>query len=129
MDYASLNRFLHEYQRRRHDLTQKIHSLAQQQSQLEAQVDHQREIAALATSLQDFCDRIQLGLNNATFEQKRQLVELLIDRVIVTDDTVEIHYVFPTSKGSEHIRFCHLRLDYRPLVCLAGCLSSALQRL
>jgi len=111
--YLSAIMPLPEYQRRRHDLTVKIQSLAQQQSQLEAQVDHQREIAALTTSLEDFCSRVRLGLDNATFEQKRQLVELLIDRVIITDDAVEIRYVFPTSKGSEHVRFCHLRLDYR----------------
>ncbi len=114
---------LAEYQRRRNDLTEKLHSLAQQQSQLEAQVDHQHEIAALTTSLQDFCDRVQQGLDNPTFEQKRQLVELLIDRVIVTDDAVEIRYVFPTSTRSEHVRFCHLRSDYRALLCLLGQLS------
>jgi site-specific DNA recombinase len=120
---------LAEYQRRRQDLTQKLHSLTQQQSQLAAQVDRHREIAALTTSLQDFCNRVRLSLDNATFEQKRQLIELLIDRVIVTDDTVEIRYVFPTSTGSEHIRFCHLRLDYRKDIRLVWPLSSAQQRL
>ena len=60
------------------------------------------------------------GLAEATFEQKRQLVELLIDRVVVTDDDVEIRYVVPTTPASEHVRFCHLRTDYfdRPEVDL-----------
>jgi hypothetical protein len=40
-------------------------------------------------------------------------VELLIDRVIVTDGEVEIRYVMPTNRASEQVRFCHLRLDYR----------------
>jgi site-specific DNA recombinase len=127
--YLAASMPLAEYQRRRNDLTQKIHALALQHSQLEAQVDRQREMAALTTSLHDFCDRVRQGLDSPTFEQKRQLVELLIDRVIVTDDAVEIRYVFPTSKRSEHVRFCHLRLDYRAHLCVAGCLSSALQRL
>jgi hypothetical protein len=39
-------------------------------------------------------------------------VELLIDRVIVTDEEVEIRYVIPTDPSSEHVRFCHLRTDY-----------------
>ena len=60
----------------------------------------------------DFCARVRTGLANASFEQKRQLIELLIDRVIVTDDQVEIRYVIPTRPRSEHIRFCHLRTDY-----------------
>ena len=41
------------------------------------------------------------------------LVELLIDRVIVTDSEVEIRYVFPTSSKGERQRFCRLRMDYQ----------------
>ena len=39
-------------------------------------------------------------------------MELLIDRVIVTDEEVEIRHVIPTVPSSEHVRFCHLRSDY-----------------
>jgi site-specific DNA recombinase len=39
-------------------------------------------------------------------------VELLIDRVIVTDSQVEIRYVVPTGPKGETTPFCHLRLDY-----------------
>jgi hypothetical protein len=51
-------------------------------------------------------------LAQATFAQRRQLIELLIDCVIVTDDQVEIRYVIPTTEASTHVRFCHLRKDY-----------------
>jgi len=37
---------------------------------------------------------------------------LLIDRVIVTGEEVEIRYVIPTDPSSEQVRFCHLRSDY-----------------
>ena len=104
---------LAEYQRRRADLEKKIQAFAQQESQLDAQVDRHQEMAALQTSMEEFCQRIQRGLDNATFEQRRQLVELLIDRVIVTESDVEIHYVIPSAPASEHVRFCHLRTDYR----------------
>ena len=62
----------------------------------------------------DNCRRIEKGLAGATFEQKRRLVELLIDRVIVTEEEVEIRYVIPTSASGEHTRFCHLRTNYLP---------------
>lgn len=55
---------------------------------------------------------MQQGLARATFEEKRKLVELLIDRVVVTNDEVEIRYVIPTSPQSEQVRFMHLRSDY-----------------
>ena len=61
----------------------------------------------MVKSIEAFCQRVQQGLAEATFEQKRQLLELLIDRVVVTGDEVEIRYVFPTSPQSEHVRFCH----------------------
>ena len=103
---------LPEYRRRRQDLEQKIRALVTQAQQLDAQVDHHAELAGLATAITTFCQRIQAGLTHATFEQKRTLVELLIDRVVVTNDDVEIRYVIPTSPAGEHTRFCHLRKDY-----------------
>ena len=66
----------------------------------------------MVQSIEAFCARVQQGLFEATFEEKRLLVELLIDRVVVTNGEVEIRYVIPTSPSSEQIRFCHLRLDY-----------------
>ena len=63
------------------------------------------EALALAASLEAFCKRVSTGLATATFDQKRQLVELLIDRVVVAGDEIEIRYVLPTSPQSEHIRF------------------------
>jgi len=50
--------------------------------------------------------------SRSAFEHKRQLIELLIDRVVVTNEEVEIRYVIPTSPNSEHTRFCHLRANY-----------------
>src|SRR3712207_5263903 len=80
------------------------------------------KLAGVASSIEDFCERVRSGLAGATFEQRRKLVELLIDRVIVTDEEVEIRYVIPTTSESEHIRFCHLRSDYLhyPALCCSA---------
>jgi site-specific DNA recombinase len=103
---------LAEYRRRRQELEQKDEALEGQQRRLRAQADQRMELAGVADSIEDFCVRVQGGLAGATFERRRQLVELLIDRVIVTDDEVEIRYVIPTDPSGEHNRFCHLRTDY-----------------
>jgi site-specific DNA recombinase len=103
---------LAEYQRRRAELEQKEQALEAEAKELEAQVDRQAEMAHLGASIEEFCHRIHAGLANATFEQKRSLVELLIDRVLVADGEVEIRYVVPTHPTSEKVRFCHLRKDY-----------------
>ena len=103
---------LAEYQRRRKDLEQREEALASQERQLQAQSRQRMELAGVAGSIEDFCRRVRGGLADATFEQRRRLVELLIDRVIVTEEEVEIRYVIPTDPSTEHVRFCHLRSDY-----------------
>ena len=103
---------LAEYQRRRSELEQKSQALEAQTKELEAQVDRQAELVQLGSSIEDFCRRIHTGLVNATFDQKRAMVELLVDRVLVAEGEIEIRYVVPTHPNSEKVRFCHLRKDY-----------------
>ncbi len=103
---------LEEYRRRRQELDRRHQTLEQQARQLAASIDRQAEVGRVVTSIEAFCQRVQAGLARATFEQKRHLVELLIDRVVVTNEEVEIRYVIPTSPSSEQTRFCHLRADY-----------------
>src|SRR5215212_8459397 len=103
---------LDEYERRRRDLEQRMQALAGQEEQLRDDAERQRQLADLAASLESFRARVRRGLAQASFEQRRELVMLLIDRVVVTNADVEIRYALPTSPGSEHVRFCHLRKDY-----------------
>ena len=101
-----------EYERRRRDLEHRDEALSGQERQLQAQAQQRMELAGVVGCVKDFCERVRSGLTGATFEQRRKLVELLVDRVIVTDEEVEIRYVIPTDPGSEQARFCHLRSDY-----------------
>jgi site-specific DNA recombinase len=103
---------LPELERKRTELSQKKKGLQHQQRQLEAQAQKHIEIASIAVSIIDFCQQVQAGLDQTTFAQRRQLIELLIDRVVINDDQVEIRYVIPTSEEGTKTRFCHLRTDY-----------------
>ena len=101
-----------EFERKRQELTRTQNGLQQQLRQLEHQAQKQIETLTLANNIQEFCQRIRPTLDHLNFEQRRQLVVLLIDRVIVDDEKVEIRYVIPTSPNGENTRFCHLRTDY-----------------
>jgi site-specific DNA recombinase len=103
---------LEEYKRRRQELEQRLEGLTAQMRQLEASASKHVELAGIAQSMEEFCQRVSAGLEQASFEHKRQLIELLIDRVVVTNEEVEIRYVIPTSASSEQVRFCHLRSNY-----------------
>jgi site-specific DNA recombinase len=101
---------LAEFERK--ELAGRTDALLAQERQLEASTRERTELAGIADSIEGFCEQVRAGLANATFEQKRRLVELLIDRVIVSDEEVEIRYVVPTSSNRPHQPFCHLRTDY-----------------
>jgi site-specific DNA recombinase len=101
-----------EYERRRKELERRDGTLAQQEELLSGEAGRAFEISRLIDSAESFAQRTRKGLDRATFQQQRQLVELLIDRVIVTGDNVEIRYVFPLGPAGETGRFCHLRVDY-----------------
>jgi site-specific DNA recombinase len=107
---------LDEFRRRRGALEQKGQALGTQVRQLEAQVDRQAEIACVGMRMDEFFRRVRDGLDQATWEQKRRLIECLVARVIVADGEVEIRYVIPTSPAGEATHFCHLRSDYRAAV-------------
>ena len=104
---------LPELERKRQALQRKQEALEAQRTQLEASVNQQLALTQITDSIEQFCAQIRPMLDHATFAQRRQLVELLIDRVIVTDADVEIRYVVPTDPAGPHVPFCHLRKDYR----------------
>ena len=94
-----------EFERKRHELAQVMSGLTQQLRQLEAQAQQQIQVAQLASHIETFCQRLRPTLDTLDFAQRRQLVELLIDRVIVNDGEVEIRYVIPTSRKGEERPF------------------------
>ena len=104
---------LNEYQKRRSELEARKRALETQAQQVAIDTAQRVEVTQIATGLEEFCNRIASSLAEASFERKRQLVELLIDRVVVANEEVEIRYVIPTSPRGEHHRFCQLRTDYQ----------------
>ena len=55
------------------------------------------ELQAVADGIEAFCQIIRTGLGYRHVRAAAATSELLIDRVIVTDDQVEIRYVLPIS--------------------------------
>src|SRR4051794_21550995 len=98
-------------QQRRRDHPTILHAL---------DAERHSETVTLATHADVFCRRVRDGLAAADFQRKRALLELLVDRVVVTDSAVEIRYVFPTGPEGERAPFCRLRTDYLPAISSLG---------
>ncbi len=54
-------------------------------------------LQTVAAGVENFRAAIADGIEHASFAQRRTLVELLIDRVVVDGEDVEIRYVIPLS--------------------------------
>jgi len=102
-----------EYQRRWHDTEARLQALDRQETELTHDAERQGETAGLAAHAEAFCRRVRDGLAGADFDQKRALLGLLVDRVVVADGAVETRYVVPTGPDGEREPFCQLRSDYR----------------
>src|SRR5215207_2273757 len=100
------------FQRQDRALAGQEADLRAREREVAAQGERLVEVSSIAQSMTAVLEQLRVGLDRAGFEQRRQLVELLIDRVVVTNGQVEIRYVVPTTPGSTHTRFCHLRTDY-----------------
>jgi site-specific DNA recombinase len=79
---------LEEYARRRRELEEKTEAFESQERELGQQTDRRAELSGMVSRVEDYCRRVSEALAGASFEQKRRLVELLIDRVIVTEAEV-----------------------------------------
>lgn len=104
---------LAEFEQKRSQLASRAEQLKHQQRQLEAASEQRKEVSRVAESIAEFCAQVRGGLEQASFGQKRVLIELLIDCVVVTNEEVEIRYVVPTGPNGSRQPFCHLRIDYR----------------
>jgi site-specific DNA recombinase len=86
---------LKELGERRLRLSERRRALVEQQQQ---QMRLQQEAAKAQLVLADltaFCERVRTRLDLATFEEKQALLQLLVERIVVGDDTLEIHHVIP----------------------------------
>ena len=116
--YATEAVTLEELRTRVQVLEARLADLAHEEQQLAASIDHAAQIAAVATQLDAFRAAVAQGLDHASFARRRELVELLIDRVLVAPPEVEIRYVIPFG-GVAH-RKVDLRLRHRDATCRRG---------
>jgi site-specific DNA recombinase len=100
------------FELKRNELGRREEEVLAREREVVAQGQRLVAVENIARSAAQILEQLSRGLGQASFEQRRELVELLIDRVVVTDDAVEIRYVIPTTEASAHTRFCQLRTDY-----------------
>jgi site-specific DNA recombinase len=95
--YAAEALTLEELRGRRATLEERLATLRREEQQGRADELQHEHLQGLAARAEEFRAILARGLEQATFEQRRAIVELLIDRVVVDAPAVEIRYVVPLS--------------------------------
>ena len=99
---------LSELKERRSDLEARIQATERRLEELEVANRQLVKIDDLLESVDTFAQRLREGLEHLSFEERRKVVRLLIERVVVRGEEVTIEHVVPIEG-----RFSGLRLDRR----------------
>lgn len=88
---------LDELRLRRGKLEERLATLQREEQQVTAETVKSDQLQAIAGQVEAFRARIAQGLEAAGFQERRALVELLVDRVVVDAPSVEVRYVVPLT--------------------------------
>ena len=84
------------------ELTERRHQLAAQRRELECQFERQRDLRRqrtkarqLLADLTAFCERVRGRLDGASLAEKQAVLQLVVERVIVHEDSLEVRHVIP----------------------------------
>ena len=84
------------------ELTERRRQLVDQRRGFERQLEQQRELRRqhakaqeVMTDLTAFCERVRGRLDEASFAEKQTILQLVIERIIVHDSSLEIRHVIP----------------------------------
>lgn len=86
---------LGELSERRRHLAEERHGLERQQQERHLLRHRHLQAQAARTSLEAFCARVRGRLETATFADKQAILQLVVERIIVGDGSLEIRHVIP----------------------------------
>jgi site-specific DNA recombinase len=104
---------LEELKVRRSGLKERIRLLAQQERDLKAQQQQHLRIEELCANINELCQAIRAGLQALDFAGRRRVVELLVDRVLISHEEIEIRYAIPIKGLNPSSQIGTLRMPYR----------------
>jgi site-specific DNA recombinase len=89
---------LEELGLRRQRLAERRRALAEQRAQAARLRQETAKAQAVLTDVTAFCERVRARLGEPSFADKQAILQLLVERVIVGEDTLEIRHVIPLRR-------------------------------
>jgi len=82
------------------ELTLRHNDIAEESHSVDERLAKVSQPSPLQLSLQTFTQRIQLALQASDFQTRQDVIRLLIERIVVSDDTLSIDHIVPLSDNS-----------------------------
>ncbi len=89
---------LKELETRKSGLEQKISQSQEQIRNINTVEKNEIDYKKIFDNIETFCEAVKRGIENASFEDKRKIIELLVEEIIVTNGKVEIIHIIPIEK-------------------------------
>lgn len=90
---------LSELKARREQIQGRRQVLVTQRDQEQKQQSERRAAKAVWSDLEAFCRRVRSRLDEASLAERQRILQLLIERVIVGEDSLEIRHVIPLGRA------------------------------
>jgi site-specific DNA recombinase len=111
---------LEELKTRRAGLRERVHLLMQQEQDVRSHQRQQVRLSELSANIEALCRTTRAGLHALDFAGRRKIIELLVDRVLISHDEIEIRYAVPLTGWTPPGKKPSLRLPYRADLCVAA---------
>src|SRR4051794_3133041 len=86
---------LEELAERRRAIAEQQQAAAQQRDQHRRLADQRVRVQAVLANVAAFGERIRSRLEEADFGERQAILQLVVERIVVHEDTLEIHHVIP----------------------------------
>ncbi len=93
---------LDELRERRERLQAQREALAREQARRERQRQASTRAREVLTDLTAFCARVSQRLDAATFAERQAILQLLVEKIVVGEETLEIRHVLPLRGAPQH---------------------------
>jgi hypothetical protein len=104
---------LDELKARRAGLQERVRVLMQQEREVQSHQRQQVRLTDLSANMTALCRAVRRGLHTLDFAGRRSVIELLVDRVLIDHDGIELRYAVPLTGWNPSGKKPSLRLSLR----------------
>ncbi len=86
------------------ELAERQNPILEEMEKIEGRLREEKALESAEISLEEFTQQIGRALSSSDFDLKREIIRLLIERIVVEDDALVVEHVVPTTNRISKLR-------------------------